>query len=198
MSESDDLETTKEHHESLIDSLSALKGIEGRHYVEARRGITGNTQVKLSLRVFDVPSWIQVLGLLFKEEIRVAERGGESWRLHVCRQYMYDEDSKKVKFTWIFSVTSNDLEAAIDDLRRLLDVIASTAAAPINRSSEPRGTNVSLSKEPRLFDTEGPEIVDGEVVAMPLLGKVGRNIPEGGLFEQGRGQKGAHQIKAGK
>ena len=191
-------------HDQLVESLQKLKGSRDRNYVEVRQAVTikkeheTKTLVKLSLRIYDAPSWLQVLALLLKEEIRVSKKKGSGYQLHICRQNMWDEEEDKLKFTWIFQVTAFDIEAAVADLCRLLDVIATTFVwtPPPEVAPPPQPAPVKLGPQPdhQLFDS-GVEVVNGEVVKMPLLGKVGRNIPEGGLFEQGKGQKGAHEIK---
>lgn len=194
---------TEQLHDQLVESLQKLKGNRDRNYVEVRQAITlpqdeeVKTQVKLSLRIYDAPSWLQVLALILKEEIRVSKKDGPGWRLHICRQNMFDEEEEKLKFTWIFQVTSTELEAALADLCRLLDVIATTFVWTPPAEVAPRAP-VELGPTPdnQLFDG-GPEVVNGEVVSMPLLGKVGRNVPEGGLFEKGKSQRGAHEIKVG-
>jgi hypothetical protein len=85
---SEDQEVKKnELHDDLAAALLELRGANDLKYIEVVRGVTGGMQVKLSLRVFDLPCWIQVLGILFKEQIR-AEGSGAAWRLHVCREYL--------------------------------------------------------------------------------------------------------------
>lgn len=191
--------------EPLVESLQKLRGGRDRGYVEVRQAVAlpvdqdTKTMVKLSLRIYDATSWLHVLALVLKEEIRVSKRDETPWRLHVCRQNMWDEEEEKLKFTWIFQVMSVEMEEAIADLCRLLDVIATTFVwtPPPEVGQPPAPVKLGPQPDHKLFEG-GPEVVNGEVVKMPLLGKVGRNIPEGGLFERGKGQKGAHEIKVGR
>jgi hypothetical protein len=92
------------------------------------------------------------------------------------------------------------MQSAVSDLCRLLGVIARTfvwKAPEKKQAPPPPPVTLGPRSDAELFE-EGPVVVDGEVVSMPLRGKVGRNIPEGNLFEPGKSQKGAHEIRTGR
>jgi hypothetical protein len=142
--------------------------------------------------------------VVFKEELRVASRpDSEQWVLHVCRQYMYDEEGKKLKFFWNFIVSSANLVGAIGDLCRLTDMFVTHLGgmeAPARETSK-RGRQKKaessidlLSTASSGIDSSGIVFENGRVVSIPLLGGSSRNMPEGGLFEKGKSPKGAHTI----
>lgn len=194
----------------LADALMALETPKGKSYIEILSQAEDTDQVKLRLRIFDPETWThQFLPVIFREELRVATREEEGWSLHICRQYMYDEVSKKLRFFWNFIVSSADLKQAIRDLCLLIDMFVVRmgelpppppliSSAPIKRDGKrERAIAMEEKEEGDLFagrGADGAVVEEGRVVSIPLLGGLGRNVPEGGLFEKGKNPKGAHAI----
>lgn len=196
----------------MAGALESLKNAKGKNYVEVLSQTEGQRQVKLRLRAYDLEAWThQFLPVVFKEEIRAGSRpDDEQWTLHICRQYMYDEEAKKLKFFWNFMVFSQDVKGAIGDLCRLIDMFVARmedmvvpdvpppVRRPVPRRSKPQvKAGAPVIDEENLFDDNrmsGIVVEDGQVVSVPLPGGANRNQPEGGLFEKGKSPKGAHTI----
>lgn len=207
---SDDREEPKVHATQLAAALGSLKNIGGKDYVEVLSEFEGPRQVKLRIRTYDLETWThQFLPIVLKEEIRVGSRPeDEQWTLHICRQYMYDEASKKLKFFWNFIVSSPDIKGAVTDLCRLIDMFVARMddielpSPPARRSALRRARpqakrGAPAVDEENLFandQSSGVVVKDGQVISMPLPGGATRNAPEGGLFEKGKSPKGAHTI----
>ncbi len=207
---SDDHEELVEVHAAqMAAALESLKTAGGKDYVEVLSKFEGPRQIKLRLRTYDLETWThQFLPVVFKEEIRAGSRPeDEQWTLHICRQYMYDEASKKLKFFWNFIVSSPDIKGAVADLCRLIDMFVARMEdmelpppvqrpAPRRARPQAKAGAPAINEENLFADDPSSNIVveDGQVVSMPLPGGANRNKPEGGLFEKGRSPKGAHTI----
>ena len=198
------------HADQLAMALESLKTVGGKDYVEVLSRFEGPTQIKLRLRAYDLEAWThQFLPVVFKEELRNDSRpDDEQWVLHICRQYMYDEVGKKLKFFWNFIVSASDIEGAVRDLCRLIDMFVARVEdmeVPVALPRAPRRAprpqakkGAPVIEEEDLFSgsggASGVVVEDGQVVSIPLLGGANRNAPEGGLFEKGKSPKGAHSI----
>lgn len=144
------------------------------------------TKILLLHRVFDIRSWIPVIALLRKEQ----ERSG--WKLHICREYLSSNTSRYgVGYIWNFAVQSEDIEGAVRDLRRMLDLVSSNMVALPAVDQSPRKRPNSVAQEREVIEVA---TVDGEFLEYPLLAKAGRNKPEVSLFATSGKRKGAHYI----
>lgn len=191
----------------LAAALVTLKSSKGKDYVEILSQVEGPDQVKLRLRIFDLETWThQLLPIVLKEELRMnAQEDEGGWNLHICRQYMFDSVSGKLKFFWNFIVSSTDIKQAVRDLCRLVDMYTiqmkempapPLLVVPTSSQRSKRGPSVPLEEKDLFSNREAGGVVleDGLVVSIPLLGGANRNVPEGSFFEKGKGQKGAHII----
>lgn len=144
------------------------------------------TKILLLHRVFDVRSWIPVIALLRREQER------SDWRLHICREYLLSTTSRYgVGYIWNFAVQSENIEGAVRDLRRMLDLVSSNMVAlpAIEQPVKKRPSKVAQAQEVIKAATD-----NGEFLEYPLLAREGRNKPEVSLFAPSGKRKGAHYL----
>ena len=145
-------------------------------------------------RVYDNSAWQHAMLALLREEVRVGSLVDSPWVVHVCKQLILDREASALKYIWNFNVYSSDMQQAALDVCRLLDMVGPAPAAAPKRQS----VKLGATPEPEIFTNTGGAVIEGgEVVSMPLRGRPGRNVPEGGLFEKGKSPKGAHLLGRG-
>lgn len=144
------------------------------------------TKILILHRVFDVRSWIPVIALLRKEQER------SDWRLHICREYLSSNTSRfGVGYIWNFAVQADDIEMAVKDLRRMLDLVSSNMIALPAAEAPPRKAARSVSPKEEVIEVA---MADGEFLEYPLRARPDRNKPEVSLFAATGKRKGAHYI----
>lgn len=169
--------------EELRIALSELSFVE-----VLNSGVTSD-RIRVLMRVHDDSSWLPVLKLILREERR--QSGSEkAWSLHVCRQFMlHPDDDKKLVFAWNFILRSRDSKAAVDDLRRVIDVAKS--AITIEPETPQRGRIIPTRKRSKAGVMAA---LRGDVREYPLMARQDRNMPEVDLFAPTGKRKGAHLI----
>lgn len=147
-------------------------------------------RVRMLLRVRDEPSWLPVVRLLLLEERRQQQQS-KMWFLHVCRQLKLRPGTDVLGFAWNFILRASDLKTAVIDISRIVDLAKSAITLESPKSQPTRG----VIPQRRSKTTNGQRrVLRGELTEYPLMASPARNMPEGGLFEPGKRQKGAHLI----
>jgi hypothetical protein len=158
--------------------------------------------LRLLLRVPDETSWVWVLDLLSREDLRRSKQG-QPWKLHLCQQYYHSPRHQCLVYVWNLHVHGDPLEQAVADLCQFLEMTGSVLKRyqhlqvslpdPAKKAGS-RPDPGRIRSKPASQSRQGV-VENGEVVSFPLDPHSLRTVPEGKFGEVGKHQKGAHLVK---
>jgi hypothetical protein len=157
-------------------------------------------RVKILLRVHSDRDWLPLISLILKEEEESKKDTENSWRVHVCKQYIINSETKKLAYVWNMVVQSEQLKFALRSLLLLISMVSRSGVSLVSQDKasdfKPVAINDVAFKGPVSNAAVASRVLEEgeELEYYPLAGSPGRNKPSVSLLAPSGSRKGAHKI----